>query len=177
MAPKAPAVGVYPAASKGRLPFGDALIALGVLALGGFFAYGAFQISVTQSYARVGPRFFPFVVAAGLLGCGALLLVQVLRGQVAVPEAGEDVDAAAPSDKRAVLLIAAGLVLNVFLMERVGFVLASALLFWVIALAFGSRHWLRDPLLGLGLALVVYLAFTRLLDLNLPAGLLAPLGL
>lgn len=156
---------------------GDLLVSLGVLALGGYFAYGAFNISVAQSYSRVGPRFFPFLVAAGLLLCGALLLVQALRGVTAPPEQGEDVDLDVPPDYRAVAVIGASLAAYVLLLEPLGFVLASALLFWGVATAFGSRAWLRDPLVGLVLALAVYLAFTRLLGLRLPAGILAPLGL
>ena len=158
------------------LPLGDLLVSLGVLALGGFFAYGAFQINVTQSYARVGPRFFPFLVAAGLLVCGALLLVQALRGRAADPEGGEDVDADAPTDWRAVALVAVGLVGTALLMERLGFPLTAGLLFWAVAFAFGSRSPFA-PVYGLALAFVVYLAFTLLLDLNLPAGVLGPLGL
>lgn len=163
---------------KGRvgLPLGDLLVALGVLALGGFFAYGALQINVTQSYARVGPRFFPLLVAAGLVVCGALLLAQALRGRAADPEGGEDVDADAPTDWRAVLLVAVGLVLTALLMERLGFPVTAGGLFWAVAFAFGSRSPLA-PAVGVGLALVVYLAFTRLLGLDLPAGVLAPLGL
>jgi len=162
---------------RSRLPLGDLLVALGVLALGGYFAYGALTISVAQTYARVGPRFFPLLVAAGLLLCGALLLIEALRGRAAPPEAGEDVDADLPPDLRAVGTVAAALVVYVLLLESAGFVVASAALFWGVALAFGSRAWLRDPLLGLALALVVYGAFTRLLGLRLPAGVLAPLGL
>ena len=159
------------------VPVGDLLISLGVLGLGGYFVYGALQINVAQTYARVGPRFFPFLVAFGLLACGALLLLQALRGQSAPPEAGEDVDVSAPVDYRAVGTISAALVLYVLLLESTGFILASAVLFWGVALAFGSRAWVRDPLVGLALAFVVYEAFTRLLGLRLPAGLLAPLGL
>ena len=166
--------------SRSRLPLGDLLVSLGVLGLGGYFAYGALAINVSQSYSRVGPRFFPFLVAAGLLLCGALLLVQALRGHAAPVEAGEDgedVDTEAPPDLVAVAGVGAALATYVLLLETAGFVLASALLFWGVALAFGSRSWLRDPLLGLALGLVVYLAFTRLLGLRLPAGVLAPLGL
>lgn len=159
-----------------KLPLGDLFVALGVLALGGFFAYGALQISVTQSYARVGPRFFPFLVAAGLLICGVFLLAQALRGRAADPEGGEDVDADAPTDWRAVALVAVGLVGTALLMERLGFPITAGLLFWTVALAFGNRSPLA-PVIGLALAFVVYLAFTRLLDLNLPAGVLEPLGL
>ena len=157
-------------------PLGDLFVSLGVLALGGFFAYGALQINVTQSYARVGPRFFPFLVTAGLLICGAILLAQALRGRAADPEGGEDVDADAPTDWRAVALVAVGLVGTALLMERLGFPLTAGLLFWAVAFAFGSRSPFA-PVYGLALAFVVYLAFTRLLDLNLPAGVLGPLGL
>lgn len=157
-------------------PLGDLFVSLGVLALGGGFAYGALQVNVTQSYARVGPRFFPFLVAAGLLVCGALLLAQALRGRAADPEGGEDVDAAAPTDWRAVALVAGGLVGAALLMERLGFPLTAGGLFWAVALAFGNRSPLA-PVYGLALASLVYLAFTRLLDLNLPAGVLGALGL
>ncbi len=166
-----------PAKPRSRLPLGDLLVSLGVLALGGYFAYGAFAVSVSQTYSRVGPRFFPFLVAAGLLLCGALLLVQALRGHAAPAEAGEDVDTEVPPDLLAVAGVGATLVVYLLLLESAGFVLASALLFWGVALAFGSRHLLRDPLLGLALGLGVYLAFTRLLGLRLPAGVLEPLGL
>jgi len=162
---------------RSGVAFGDLLISLGVMGLGGYFVYGALQINVAQTYARVGPRFFPFLVAFGLLLCGALLLMQALRGQTAEPEEAEDADADAPIDYRAVGTIAAALVLYVLVLKIAGFILASAVLFWGVALAFGSRAWLRDPLVGLALALVVFEAFTRLLGLRLPAGWLALLGL
>ena len=106
--------------------------------------------------------------------------MQALRGHAAPVEAGEDgedVDTEAPPDLVAVAGVGVALATYVLLLEAAGFVLASALLFWGVALAFGSRSWLRDPLLGLLLGLTVYLAFTRLLGLRLPAGVLAPLGL
>lgn len=159
------------------VPLGDLLISLGVMGLGGYFVYGALQIDVAQTYARVGPRFFPFLVAFGLLLCGALLFVQALRGQTAEPEEAEDADADVPVDYRAVGIIGVALALYVLLLKPAGFILASAVLFWGVAFAFGSRAWLRDPVVGLILALVVFEAFTRLLGLRLPAGLLAPLGL
>lgn len=164
-------------APRSRVLPGDLLVSLGVLALGGYFAYGALAINVSQAYSRVGPRFFPFLVAAGLILCGALLLVQALRGVRAPPEQGEDVDLGVPPDYRAVGGVVASLAAYVLLLERVGFVAASALLFWGVATAFGSRAWFRDPFIGIVLALAVYLAFTRLLGLRLPAGVLAPLGL
>ncbi len=161
-----------PAAQTGRIPWGDLLFALGVLALGAYFAFGAFDIRVLPNYARVGPRFFPLLVSFGLLLCGALLSVQALRGQAALPEEAEDVDADAPSDWRAVAWLCAALLLDVLLIRRLGFVLASTALFWLAAVGFGSRQHLRTVLIGFILALLVYLAFTQLLDLTLPQGVL-----
>ena len=166
-----------PEAKRRKVPFGDVLMALGVIVLGGYFLQGAFNVRLIAGYDRIGPRFFPYLVAGGLLVCGVLLLIQALRGYGARPEAGEDVDAEAPADWRPVLILSSALLLDIFLIERIGFVLSSTLLFWGVCLGFGSRRYLRDVLSGLGLSLVAYLVFTRLLDLNLPAGILPLLAL
>lgn len=147
-------------------------MALGVLALGGYFLQGAFKVRLLSGYDRVGPRFFPYLVAGGLLLCGTLLLVQALRGHGASPEATEDVDTQAPADWKPVLVLSVALLADILLIERLGFVLSSTLLFWGVCLGFGSRRYLRDISSGLVLALTAYLTFTRLLDLNLPAGIL-----
>ncbi len=128
------------------------------------------------TYSRIGPRFFPYVVAIGTLACGALLLISALRGQRSAPEGGEDIDLSARDNLRPVLVIAVALALGTLLMERAGFVLASTVLFTGVALGFGSFRILRNLGVGLVLALTIYLSFTRLLDLNLPAGLLPLLG-
>lgn len=137
-----------------------------------YFLQGAFAIRVLPSYARVGPRFFPFLVAICLLVCGAVLALQALRGQRGLPEDAEDADAEAKTDGRVLAILGVALVLDLLLIRPAGFVLASTALFWGVAIAFGDRRYLRTPLIGFVLASVVYLAFTRLLDLTLPAGIL-----
>jgi putative tricarboxylic transport membrane protein len=64
---------------------------------------------------------------------------------------------------------------GVLFLERAGFVLTAALLFWLVARAFASPRPLRDAAVGLALSVVVYLAFTRGLGLVLPPGLLGGL--
>lgn len=160
-----------------RVSLGSLLMGVGVLALGIYFTYGAFSIKVATSYARVGPRVFPYLVAAGFLICGVLLVVQALRGKVAPPDEGEDVDLSAPTDFRAIGILVIVLVVYVLVLERLGFALSSAILFWGVAFAFGSRQYGRDALVGIVLSFVVYFAFSRLLGLTLPAGVLEPLGL
>jgi putative tricarboxylic transport membrane protein len=41
----------------------------------------------------------------------------------------------------------------------------------------GSRHLLRDVIVGVGVAVVVYLSFTRFLGVRLPPGVLELIGL
>ena len=59
------------------------------------------------------------------------------------------------------------------LLKPVGFVPAAVVLFMCVTFAFGSRRFLRDGVVALVLALTAYLAFTRLLGLQLPPGILA----
>lgn len=66
--------------------------------------------------------------------------------------------------------LALALMLNVALIERAGYVLAAAVLFAVAARAFGSRRPVRDALVGLAVAAVVYIGFTRGLGVALPPG-------
>jgi putative tricarboxylic transport membrane protein len=76
-------------------------------------------------------------------------------------------------DRRRVALIAAGMILDLVLMEQAGFVLASAALFWLTARAFDRQHPGRDAVFALAVSTGAYLLFVRVLNVTLPAGLLA----
>ena len=60
------------------------------------------------------------------------------------------------------------------LINTAGFVIAAAALFVGVARGFGSRRPLRDALLGLAVALAIFVFFVHLLNVNLPAGWLKP---
>ena len=78
-----------------------------------------------------------------------------------------------PTDWAAVASVSGGLILHMNLLKPVGFVPAAVVLFMCVTFAFGSRSFLRDGVVALVLALTAYLAFTRLLGLQLPPGVLA----
>jgi putative tricarboxylic transport membrane protein len=147
-------------------------VALLVMLYGVYLINGAGLIRVLPVYSRIGPRFFPYLVGIGAVVCGVLLLVGALRGFRSEPEGGEDVDLGVRDNLRPVLVIAVALASGALLMKPAGFVLASTVIFTGVALAFGSRRRLRDVAIGLLLSLCAYLAFTRLLSLTLPAGVL-----
>lgn len=155
-----------------RVSLGDTLVALAVVAMGAYLIYGAGQVRLLPSYSRIGPRFFPYLAGFGSLACGLLLVVAALRGERGVPDITEDVDLSQRDNLRPVVVLVVAMLLGVLLMERAGFVLASTVIFAGVALGFGSRRLLRDVAVGFLLAMAAYLAFTRLLDLTLPAGIL-----
>jgi putative tricarboxylic transport membrane protein len=149
------------------LRLGDAVLAVFVLGLGLFVAVETALLRTGPGYAAIGPKLFPWLVAAGLLVVGAGLLYEARAGAVAHP-AGFDLDLPPP------LMVSAGLVLQMLLMRPAGFVIASTVLFVAVARALGSRRLALDLAVGLALCLAAYVAFTWGLGLILPAGALAP---
>jgi putative tricarboxylic transport membrane protein len=141
------------------------LIGLGLIAIAAVVAVDVSGMRVPPVHAKVGPRVFPLLVSCGLAVAGVATVWQSWRGTF------ED-ETPAATDWFAVALISAGLVLHMNLLRPVGFVPAAVILFMSVTTAFGSRKFLRDGIVGLVLALAAYLAFTKLLGLQLPAGLL-----
>ena len=72
-------------------------------------------------------------------------------------------------------MVSIGLLAQMLLIHRAGFVLAQAALFTCVARGFGSKKYPRDFAIGLALGLVVFLFFVKFLNVNLPAGWLAPI--
>jgi putative tricarboxylic transport membrane protein len=120
----------------------------------------------------VGPAAVPVVVGVALLVIAVLLAGDVLRGGHGESETGEDIDLGHASDWRTVLLLVGAFLANVVLIDRVGWPLSGAVLFWGSAYALGSRHLVRDPLIALALSVATYLLFARGLGIGLPAGVL-----
>ena len=150
-----------PRRDRAQLAIAGALIGLGL-----FMFYQIQLIEADGGYSTIGPRFSPMLVAACLLLIGVLLLRQALTG------GWRNMEGAAPAEPffaPAFLWIAGGLALNMVVIGFIGFTLASATLFVMVARGFGSRRLGRDTAIGLGLALFVYYFFTRVLGLALPA--------
>jgi putative tricarboxylic transport membrane protein len=117
---------------------------------------------------------YPAVILSGLVIFGLFAIggryVGRLRGEERRQRAA---DPPTISHWRPVALIAAGILLNLLLAETGGFIVASAALFWFVARAFDAGHPLRDALFAVGVSVAAFLLFGRILDLQLPAGILA----
>jgi putative tricarboxylic transport membrane protein len=120
--------------------------------------------TTTATLASAGP--YPLLVLAGLA-------ITALVAAVTAIGAHKPATDSFRAGRKAIALIAAGIVLDLVLLERAGFVIASTALFWLTARAFDSSRPARDALFALGVSICVYLLFARALQLMLPAGVLA----
>jgi putative tricarboxylic transport membrane protein len=155
---------------KGRAELGVALLlgAAGVLV---FLDANRLVTPYSQS-DPVGPKTVPYIVAGLLVACAVLLAVNVIRGGQGEAEGGEDVDLTHPADWKTILPLAGAFILNILLIDWAGWVISGTVLFWGSVLALGSRHYIRDGIISLALALLTFYGFYLGLGIALPAGLL-----
>ncbi len=104
-------------------------------------------------------------VLAGLLLFGVAAAIAVRRERQGAPPRGA-------LAWRPLALIGAGAALHVLLAESLGFIVAAAVLFWLVARAFDTRHPMRDAVCALGVATGSYALFDYALALPLPTGAL-----
>jgi putative tricarboxylic transport membrane protein len=132
-----------------------------LLLLSGIVVWDTLTLRITSVYG-VGPKAMPFVVAAGLalLSIGNFILG--LKGELPAREA---------INTTAIYRILGGLAALIAVIGYGGgFIIATTLLFAMTASAFGRKALHIDLAIGFVLAAVVYLVFSKVLSLSLPAG-------
>jgi len=144
------------------LKIGEAGLGAAVFALGAFIAFETSRAPGAAN-AVVGPALFPYLISAGLVIVGLALLREAFTGHIA-HEQGLELDGIA------VVLVSVGLIIQILLLETLGWIPASTILFMVVARAFGSRRLVKDAILGLALTSLSFGLFNYGLDLNLPLG-------
>ena len=153
-----------------RVPRGQAALAAGVLVIGVLVLWGSMSLATSGGYAQVGPGVVPRIVGGVIVLLGALLLREAFTGGFrGVDEAAEE---HLPMDWQAFAWVTAGIIGYGLLIEHAGFIIASTLLFTLVARGFYSRRWLLNAAVGLALAAVVFAIFNYGLGLTLPAGVL-----
>jgi putative tricarboxylic transport membrane protein len=160
--------------SSARSISSQTLIGAGALIVSGVMGFGADKISSSAGYAGIGPNFVPWFVCIALAICGFWLVFEAQRGGY---RKLEEPTGAARGDWRAFAWVAAGLLVNAGLIERIGFVLSCALCFALAVRGFraseGKAHGgvsqaLKDAVLGMVIAAPVFWLFSKALKINLP---------
>ncbi|KKB81303.1 membrane protein [Devosia soli] len=130
--------------------------------MGAVWLYNAFGLPQGARYAAVGPGLFVTVAGGALLVLGALLMVQIWRGETFEAQDAEDADGATKMDKRAFLTALVAVALPIVTMGPLGMPFTATLSFVLVANAFGSRRWYLDLVYGAVLASGSWFLFNQL---------------
>jgi putative tricarboxylic transport membrane protein len=153
--------------------YAEALVAVGVSAMGIVILVNTQDIAVPKAYSVVGPRAIPTIVGWALVVLGVWYLIDVLRGNVAAPSGdSEDADPTLPADWGVLLGLALALGIYAIIIKPAGFIIASFVLFSLSSAAMGSRRFVRDAIIGIVMATIAFLVFREWLGIRLPYGVL-----
>ena len=149
--------------STTKLQIGNFVLGAILLLLAVLVAVETFALTSPTQQATIGPAFFPLLIALGLTLNAAALFWQALRGRVAAEQWLKH-------DMAPVLIVLAGLVVQMALLTTAGWIAATTLLFATVAWAFGSRRIVLDLLIGFMLSAASFYMFNEVLGLSLPQG-------
>ncbi len=150
------------AATRPSPDMGVLLIGIGLIAVAAVILWDASQMTMAPLYAKIGPKVAPNAIAGGLVLFGILTLLGAFRGWFPARDADDWAGAAWVAGGLSFTIAAVGL--------DIGFIPGMAVLFAFTARAMGRRALLVDLVIGVVIALAVYLLFTKLLSLSLPRG-------
>jgi putative tricarboxylic transport membrane protein len=147
---------------------GPIVVGVVMLVAGLVLLWQTFQIP-GEGFDPQGPRFFPLLVVVAWLVLSVLYLgqhlLQLARGREGAPSEPFQHGLSA-------LLLVVLLVGYAFVLDPVGYWIATSVFFVLAARLLGSRNLMRDVTVGVLLSLAVYLAFTQALGVRLPEGVL-----
>jgi putative tricarboxylic transport membrane protein len=138
--------------------------------LGIFVAWDTAGMDIPQDNSIVSPQTFPYMVASFVSLVGLGLMIDVLRGNHGTPDGDEPGAPYSPLNFKTMGIVAAAIGMHVILLEIAGYVIAATVCFWGVAYAFGSRKILKDFAISFVFAFIVYFAFSKGLNINLPSG-------
>ena len=141
----------------------DFYIGLGLLAFALVYFQQSFTILRGFASDRLGPAFFPRMLALALAALALTLIVRAVAGRS---------DPSRPPAIRAGTLAAVlvVLVLYGFVLPYLGFLIATPLMLGAVIWFLGLRAWLSLAGTAVGVTVVLWFVFARLLHVLLPAG-------
>ena len=145
---------------------------MGSLFLLGFIVFwDTYLVELPAINLTISPKVFPYAVSALLMGLSAILIINILRGDTAVPEGHPEGTPIEKSDYKSFGLVLASLMAFLLLIENAGFIIAASITFFGITVAFDNKKHGRAAIFGTIFITVIYLSFTRFLNVQLPPGI------
>lgn len=152
--------------AKSELIFVGSLFALGLLVF-----WDTWRTELPEINLTISPTLFPYIVSILLMVLSAILFIQVLRGDSALPEGLEPGAKIERSDLRTFSIVLASLFSYLLLIERGGFVIANTVTFIGISYSFGNKNLIKASGIAVLLSTIIYLSFTKFLNVALPSGI------
>ncbi len=136
---------------------------LGVLALvlAAFLAWHGHTLEAAFSYEPIGPRAFPLAISVIIALCGLILTIK----------GGNRVEPNSSGANARLWLMIAILSGYAVTFQLLGFILSTALMTTLVARLFNGT-WTKAVIGGLGMGVLFFILFDRLLDVVLPVGIL-----
>jgi len=131
---------------------------------------------VPPGSGTVGPQIFPYLVAGFTIAISIGLFIQIFRGNLGVPEGTEFGEVIDKTDYKSLAMVAGSMLTYPILIERAGFVIATTVVFFGVSFAYGAKNLIKNLAVSVIFSLVVYISFTKGLNVNLPAGILKVLA-
>ena len=151
----------------GELAFAGSLLILGLVVL-----YDTSKMLVPPGSGTVGPQIFPYLVSGFVILISLGLFLQIFRGNLGVPEGTEFGEVVEKTDFKSLAMVAGSMLTYPLLIERAGFIIATSVVFFGVAFAYGAKNLLKNLAISLIFSLIVYFAFSKGLNVSLPAGIL-----
>ena len=151
----------------GELAFAGSLLILGVVVL-----YDTSKMLVPPGSGTVGPQIFPYLVSGFLIFISLGLFVQILRGNLGVPEGTEFGEVVEKTDFKSLSMVAGSMLTYPLLIERAGFIIATSVAFFGVAFSYGAKNLVKNLVISIVFSFIVYFAFAKGLNVGLPAGIL-----
>ncbi len=147
--------------------------AVAVIAVGAIALWQSLAVREGGGYSTIGPRFLPVTISIALLLLGvAFLITTTVRPDAYLVRKVANERAATHWQTPA--LVGVLLLVYAFALAPLGYIIATALFVPVTSRVLGSRALVRDIVVGVLLAVVLFFGFTEALGVRLPGGVLEP---
>lgn len=150
----------------------DRIIFVCILLLAGGYFYATEQLPSLEIGDPLGPKAFPRLLVIALLVTAGVFLFEMIRGRKATPAQVPKTDAADSTSYKVVAAVTVWTLVYFLLFEPLGYVIATTIYLFAIISYFHRGKWMVNVLTALLVPLCSYLAFNKLLGVNLARGIL-----
>ncbi len=152
----------------------DRIIFVCILALAAVYFYATSQIPSLEIGDPLGPKAFPRLLGIGLLVTAGMLFMEMWKAKK-TGETKDEGEGAEPHDYHHYLIVGSVVIwtcLYFAVFEWLGYILSTAVYLIVLTAYFNRGKWTANVLTSVLFGIGGYVMFSKVLDVNLPHGIL-----